>query len=162
MSFQDQIHSKPRSCSNYLKIFSKINVLAMKMKIGFILAILFFVIPFLMGQNFPKMEESVRIKKLDPPKGKVRMVLDTDTYNEIDDQYALSYAYLSKEKLHPAAKFWSVGGTLSGVADLLPLPACFSGLLRILNSCRQTRGFCFRLQMPEYGCRFYLKTSDHG
>jgi len=27
------------------------------------------------------------------------MVLDTDTYNEIDDQFALCYAYLSKEKI---------------------------------------------------------------
>ena len=77
----------------------------MKMKIGLILAILFFVAPFLMGQSFPKMEESVRIKRLEPPKGKVRMVLDTDTYNEIDDQYALSYAYLSKEKLQLEAVY---------------------------------------------------------
>ena len=32
------------------------------------------------------------------PNEKVRMVLDTDTYNEIDDQFALVYALLCPEK----------------------------------------------------------------
>lgn len=36
---------------------------------------------------------------LDPPKGRVRTVLDTDTYNEIDDQYAVAYSLLSPEKM---------------------------------------------------------------
>ena len=31
------------------------------------------------------------IKRLEKPKGKVKAILDTDTYNEIDDQYALAY-----------------------------------------------------------------------
>lgn len=35
------------------------------------------------------------IERLAPPKGRVRAVLDTDTYNEIDDQYALAYAVLA-------------------------------------------------------------------
>jgi len=51
------------------------------------------------AQNFPKMEEAFRLKRLEPPQGKVRVVLDTDTYNEIDDQFAITYAYLSKEKI---------------------------------------------------------------
>lgn len=33
--------------------------------------------------------------KLAPPQGKVDMVLDTDTYNEIDDQFALVYSAVS-------------------------------------------------------------------
>ena len=77
----------------------------MKIKISLVFFVLFFVAPLLMGQNFSKMEEAVRIKKLEPAKGKVRMVLDTDTYNEIDDQYALSYAYLSKEKIQLEAVY---------------------------------------------------------
>ena len=36
---------------------------------------------------------------------KVRMVLDTDTYNEIDDQFALVYALLCPEKLNVEAVF---------------------------------------------------------
>jgi inosine-uridine nucleoside N-ribohydrolase len=39
------------------------------------------------------------ITALEPPTGKVDMVLDTDTYNEIDDQFALAYAMHSPERL---------------------------------------------------------------
>lgn len=51
------------------------------------------------AQTFPKLDEAARLKMLQPPNGKVRMVLDTDTYNEIDDQFALAYALLSKDKV---------------------------------------------------------------
>lgn len=39
------------------------------------------------------------MERLERPKGKVDVVLDTDTYNEIDDQFALSYLVKSDEKL---------------------------------------------------------------
>lgn len=54
---------------------------------------------FVTAQNYPKLNEAFRLKQLEPPAGKVRMVLDTDTYNEVDDQFALAYAFLSKEKI---------------------------------------------------------------
>lgn len=42
--------------------------------------------------------EAQRIVQLEPPEGRpVAMVLDTDTYNEIDDQFALVYALISPE-----------------------------------------------------------------
>lgn len=56
-------------------------------------------------QNFPKLDETFRLNQLKPPTGKVRMILDTDTYNEVDDQFALSYAFLSKEKVHLEAVY---------------------------------------------------------
>ena len=34
------------------------------------------------------------------PKGPIDMILDTDAYNEIDDQFAISYALHASEKLH--------------------------------------------------------------
>ena len=71
----------------------------MRTKLVILLCITLSIYPVSYAQDFPKMEETSRLKKLEPPKGKVRMVLDTDTYNEIDDQFALSYAYLSKEKI---------------------------------------------------------------
>lgn len=40
-----------------------------------------------------------RLALLESPKDKVDMVLDTDAYNEIDDQFAISYALRAKEKL---------------------------------------------------------------
>ena len=51
-----------------------------------------------LGQKFPGMSEAERIERLDPPAERpVRMVLDTDTYNEIDDQFALVYTLISPE-----------------------------------------------------------------
>ena len=44
----------------------------------------------LLGQQFPAVSENQRIEMLKHPINRpVRMVLDTDTYNEIDDQFAL-------------------------------------------------------------------------
>ena len=43
----------------------------------------------LLAQQFPPVLEARRIEMLESPKARpVRMVLDTDTYNEIDDQFA--------------------------------------------------------------------------
>lgn len=49
--------------------------------------------------NFPKLDEARHLKHLTPPTGKVRIVLDTDTYNEIDDQFAVVQALLSPDQL---------------------------------------------------------------
>ncbi|MCH5353749.1 MAG: nucleoside hydrolase [Acutalibacter sp.] len=41
------------------------------------------------------------LKNLTPPEGRVDVVLDTDAYNEIDDQFAISYLLHAEEKLTP-------------------------------------------------------------
>lgn len=46
-----------------------------------------------------------RLKALECPKGPIDMVLDTDAYNEIDDQFAISYALRSREKLNLKALY---------------------------------------------------------
>lgn len=51
------------------------------------------------GVTFPQLSAGVRSERLRPPAGRVRMVLDTDTYNETDDQFALVHALLSPERL---------------------------------------------------------------
>jgi purine nucleosidase len=43
--------------------------------------------------------EFERIRLLEPPTGRVPVVIDTDTYNEIDDQFALVHALLTPERL---------------------------------------------------------------
>lgn len=48
---------------------------------------------------FPKLPDAKLLSRLQPPTGKVRMVLDTDTYNEVDDQFALVHALLSPDRL---------------------------------------------------------------
>ena len=43
------------------------------------------------------------IKNLRPPKGKIDVVLDTDAYNEVDDQFAVSYMLKSSDRLNVKA-----------------------------------------------------------
>lgn len=57
------------------------------------------------AQQFPKLDETFRLNQLKAPAGKVRMILDTDTYNEVDDQFALAYAFLSKERIELEAVY---------------------------------------------------------
>jgi hypothetical protein len=40
------------------------------------------------------------VERLEPPDGPVDAVLDTDTFNEIDDQFAVAYGMLAKDRLH--------------------------------------------------------------
>lgn len=40
------------------------------------------------------------LKRLRAPQGKVDVVLDTDTYNEVDDQFAVAYMVASEDKLN--------------------------------------------------------------
>lgn len=49
------------------------------------------------------MTNEQRIKNLTPPTKMVDVVLDTDAFNEIDDQYAIAYLLRSKEKLNTKA-----------------------------------------------------------
>ncbi|MDE7436709.1 MAG: nucleoside hydrolase [Lachnospiraceae bacterium] len=44
-------------------------------------------------------EDMLRIMRLKKPEGPVDVVLDTDTFNEIDDQFALSYLVKSENEL---------------------------------------------------------------
>ena len=51
------------------------------------------------------MTEIERLTMLQRPTGQVDVVLDTDTYNEIDDQYALAYLLSAPEKLNTVAVY---------------------------------------------------------
>ena len=55
--------------------------------------------------HYPLLDDATRLARLEPLAGGVRMVLDTDTYNEIDDQFALAYALLSGERLDVEAVY---------------------------------------------------------
>ena len=63
--------------------------------------------------------DALFLKRLERPEDPVDVVLDTDTYNEIDDQFALAYLVKSADKLHLkaiyAAPFFNTKS--SGPAD---------------------------------------------
>lgn len=45
--------------------------------------------------DFPPIAHDLTTRLLQPPDGDCDVIIDTDTYNEIDDQFALTYALLS-------------------------------------------------------------------
>ena len=51
------------------------------------------------------MTNEQRIKNLSVPTGNVDVVLDTDAYNEIDDQFAIAYLLLNKDRLNTKALY---------------------------------------------------------
>ena len=53
--------------------------------------------------NWKVTDDTDILQKLQRPEGKVRVVIDTDAYNEIDDQYALAYALKKTERLQVEA-----------------------------------------------------------
>ncbi len=59
----------------------------------------------MMQKNFPDLSTEQRVRKLEWPSGKVKMVLDTDTFNEIDDQFAVIYSLLSPERIQLQALY---------------------------------------------------------
>ena len=99
----------------------------------------------LLGQDFPKISEAQRIGMLTPPSSRpVRMVLDTDTFNEIDDQFALVYALISPEldvQAVYAAPFQN--NRSSGPKD--GMEKSYEEILRILDKLeRSPEGFAFK------------------
>lgn len=48
---------------------------------------------------FPSLDPGLRAERLAPPRGKVRLLIDTDAANEIDDQFAIAWALLAPERM---------------------------------------------------------------
>jgi len=95
--------------------------------------------------KFPKIPDSMRLERLQPPKGKVRIVIDTDTFNEIDDQFAVVHALLSPEKLSVealyAAPFFNHRSTSPGDG----MDKSYDEILRLLDRlAAPAHNFAFR------------------
>ncbi len=121
---------------------------------NFLFLIGFLLVPtILFSQQFPTIDEVVRINQLKPPQeGKVRMVFDTDTYNEIDDQFALAYALLSGDKLKVEAIYAApyYNNRSNGPAD--GMEKSYQEILRLLKMLKKSPDkFVFR------GSTDYLK-----
>jgi len=106
--------------------------------------------------RFPVLSEASRIERLHPQAGKVRIVLDTDTYNEIDDQFAMAYAlrspeHLDVEAIH-AAPFLNNRSTSPGDG----MEKSYEEILRVLDKLEVSReDFVFR------GADRFLPDWDH-
>lgn len=65
--------------------------------------------------NWEKPKSSILLEKLERPQGKIHLVLDTDAANEIDDQYAITYAIKRSDRIEIeaiyAAPFFNSGST---------------------------------------------------
>ena len=83
--------------------------------------------------GYPTISPARCLELLEPPQGPVDAVLDTDTYNEIDDQFALVYALLSPEKIRLeavyAAPFYNERS--SGPAD--GMERSYEEILRVMT-----------------------------
>ena len=105
--------------------------------------------------QFPALSDALRLDRLRPPTGKVRMVLDTDTYNEIDDQFALVHALLSPAQLSVEAVYAApfFNSRSSGPAD--GMAKSYEEILRVLARLDVSPdGFAFRGSagyLPERG-----------
>ena len=93
--------------------------------------------------TFPKLDRETMLQRLAPPTGPVQMVLDTDTYNEIDDQFAVVYSLLSEgvnvEAIYAAPFFNSRS---SGPGD--GMLKSYDEILRLLDRLgRPHQGFVF-------------------
>lgn len=101
--------------------------------------------------KYPEMPEHVRVKLLEPPVGKVTAVLDTDTYNEIDDQFALAHALLSPEQIDLQAVYAAPFRNQNSNNDPgLGMERSYAEIQRVLKLChRPEEGFAYR-GSPEF------------
>ena len=95
--------------------------------------------------RWPEITEEARRERLRFPTEKVDMVLDTDTFNEVDDQFALAYALLSPDRLNVeaiyAAPFLNARSTSAGDG----MDKSYDEILRLLHMMnRGADGFVFK------------------
>ena len=84
-----------------------------------------------------KLNPTECITRLTLPEGRLRMVLDTDTYNEVDDQFALMYALASPERLQVEAIYAApfTNDRSDGPAD--GMEKSYKEIIRLLETASQ-------------------------
>ncbi len=68
-----------------------------------------------------------------PGPGRVRVVLDTDTYNEIDDQYAVAYSLLSPERMAVEAIYAAPFVNDRSASAAIGMEKSYEEILRLLD-----------------------------
>lgn len=94
--------------------------------------------------EFPVIDDAIRLTRLKPPTGKVKMVLDTDTKNEIDDQFAVAYAMLSPQHVEVEA-IYAAPFSKPSVGPAEGMEQSYEEILRVLELLGVSGdGFAFR------------------
>lgn len=105
--------------------------------------------------NFPALDETFRIQRLAPPTGRVSLVLDTDTANEIDDQFAVAYALLASDRLDVEALYAAPFSIAGSVGPEEGMERSYEEIVRVLDRMgRSPEGFVLK------GSRGYLPAAD--
>lgn len=73
------------------------------------------------------------LKNLTVPDSPIDVVLDTDAYNEIDDQFAIAYMLLSKEKLNTKAIYAAPFLNERSVSPCDGMEKSYDEILKLLN-----------------------------
>lgn len=102
-------------------------------KPAFLLVLFLFLSLISHAQDYTPITEIQRLKMLEKPAKGVSMVLDTDTYNEIDDQFALVYALLSKESFNLEAVYAAPFSNSRADNPTKGMELSYEEILRILD-----------------------------
>jgi len=95
-----------------------------------------------------------QINQLQRPTTKINAVLDTDTFNEIDDQFALAYFLLSTERICPQAVYAAPFSNTRAATPAEGMEKSFDEIQNILSIMN-------RKEVPAYkGSTSYLPTEE--
>ncbi len=96
--------------------------------------------------TFPKLPTELLLQRLTSPQGRVRAVLDTDTYNEVDDQFALAYALLSPEACGLEAVYAAPFHNNRSNGPLQGMERSYDEILRVMERMKRPAadGFVFK------------------
>ena len=81
------------------------------------------------------MTNSELLNMLQVPKGKIDVVLDTDTFNEIDDQYAVAYMLRSDDKLNTKAIYAAPFFNSHSTSPEDGMERSYNEILKIVSLC---------------------------
>ena len=95
--------------------------------------------------NRPKLTQARYHERFSWPRGRVEVVLDTDTYNEIDDQFALVYALLASERIDLTAVYAAPFHNSRSKGPRDGMEKSFEEILRVLELMkRPSEGLAFK------------------
>jgi inosine-uridine nucleoside N-ribohydrolase len=108
--------------------------MTMKTPLSFlVITYFFFQAISVFAQDYISISEIQRLEMLEKPVKGSSMVLDTDTYNEIDDQFALVYALLSQESFKLEAVYAAPFSNARSDNPTKGMELSYEEILRILD-----------------------------